>query len=276
VARFLLPAGEKNTRLEDPKSERRRAVFPARPEEKQVGLSLMEQSTPRKNLWLMDKETGELLPFSSGDKRIRRMRRRIGSWTTCVAAEWNKEINLKIMITLTYRPAQGWDANHVREFMKHVKKYLGDRLIAYAWVAEMQKRGAVHYHILIVTKRGKMLPKPDQVGWWTYGSSNIEAAKKPGYIMKYAQKGTPEDENQFPAGLRLFAVIITSAFIYDECKRLIFRSSTLPSWIQTIYIEGGITSAAFPRKRKGGGWLIEKKFFDTPWQIRWMADSLKA
>jgi len=70
--------------------------------------------------------------------RCNRMRKRIASWVEVL----NPVENLKfVLVTLTYAPIFEWEPNHVRTFMLSIKKVLGENLLAYAWVAELQKRG---------------------------------------------------------------------------------------------------------------------------------------
>lgn len=107
-------------------------------------------------------------------------------------------------VTLTYAPGEHWKPNHIRDFVTRLRMWqsrAGQKL-RYVWTAEMQQRGAVHYHLIIWLKMGVSLPKPDKRGWWPYGSTNREIAKNPvAYIAKYASKGA--DGPAFPAGIRI-------------------------------------------------------------------------
>lgn len=108
------------------------------------------------------------------------------------------------MVTLTYRPEVLWDTKHVSGFLDHCRKYLARRgfPLLYVWVAELQQRGAVHYHVVLWLPKGITLPKPDKQGWWKHGSTRIEWARRPvAYLAKYTSKG--EDVRKFPRGLRL-------------------------------------------------------------------------
>lgn len=129
----------------------------------------------------------------------------------------NKGLNANYrpaMITLTYRNKEDWQADHISKFLTNCRNWLGRRghKFHYVWVAELQERGAVHYHIIVWLPRGKQgfqrLPKPDKSGWWSFGSSQIVWAHKPvGYLTKYASKGndlTGDDMKKFPKGLRLY------------------------------------------------------------------------
>lgn len=108
------------------------------------------------------------------------------------------------MVTLTYAPGETWSGRHISGFLDTVRKWhkrLGKRM-HYVWTAEMQERGAVHYHVVFWLPSGYRLPKPDQRGWWPYGKTRIDPARTGvGYIAKYASKGA--DGPPFPKGVRI-------------------------------------------------------------------------
>ena len=56
------------------------------------------------------------------------------------------------MVTLTYAGVDDWRPNHIREFMQAFRKLYKKKLVGYAWVAELQERGAVHYHVMVYLK----------------------------------------------------------------------------------------------------------------------------
>ena len=108
------------------------------------------------------------------------------------------------MVTLTYAPGHTWRAQQVKEFLQLARKWHQARgqSMRYTWVAEMQDRGAVHYHVIFWLARHLRMPKPDKRGWWPHGSSRIEAVRYAvGYIAKYASKGA--DGPAFPRGVRI-------------------------------------------------------------------------
>lgn len=106
-------------------------------------------------------------------------------------------------VTLTYRPGVEWSPGHISTFLDCVRKWAARRAVAlaYVWVAELQRRGAVHYHVVMWVPKGVSLPKPDKQGWWRCGMSQTERARRPmSYLLKYTSKG---DLGSFPKGLRL-------------------------------------------------------------------------
>ena len=141
------------------------------------------------------------------------------------------------MVTLTYAPNQQWVAKDIAQFLDHVRKYFRryfkNYTFQYTWVAELQKRGAVHYHVILwlpfVRRSALHIPMPDKQGWWSKGSSNIELARNAvGYIAKYASKGHTDDNgNSFPRGTRLYAC----GGLNNESKREA-RFWRLPSYIR--------------------------------------------
>jgi len=139
--------------------------------------------------------------------RIRRMRRlkgRLYGWLRLVSALLNNYYS--VCVTLTYAPDQRWCGRDVSVFIKRVRdyyRYRGWRLV-YFWVAELQERGAVHYHVVLFVPKGHMLPKPDIQGWWRKGFTHIFAVNHfAAYLCKYLQKGM-EGKLRFPRGIRLF------------------------------------------------------------------------
>lgn len=107
-------------------------------------------------------------------------------------------------VTLTYKPGEAWQPNHLRDTLTAAREWhkrLGIKM-RYVWVAEMQERGAVHYHVIFWMPNGYKLPKFDTRGWWPYGSSEVKKARNPvGYLAKYASKG--DDGPAFPKGIRI-------------------------------------------------------------------------
>jgi hypothetical protein len=140
--------------------------------------------------------------------RLEKMRKRISAWAEVVQI-WRKDNpSTLIMVTLTYRRVDGYDAGHIRTYINRVRGMLKDRLIAWAWVAELQKRGAVHYHLMMVVKKGTRIPMPDKHGHWEHGMSEVQRARTPYYLLKYVGKEHQKDFARYPKGCRTYAVSI--------------------------------------------------------------------
>lgn len=121
-----------------------------------------------------------------------------------------------VMVTLTYEPGTTWQGRQISGFLDVVRKWHkkhGKRM-HYVWTAEMQKRGAVHYHVVFWLPSGLTLPKPDERGWWKFGKTNVIAARSGvAYIAKYASKG--DEAAEFPRGVRIHG----KGGLDDEGKR---------------------------------------------------------
>lgn len=217
------------------------------------------------------REVGLLMRFASAERtitvdtqeaRVRRMQRRIGAW----ADAWiGIEGVYLVMVTLTYRVGVQWRARHVSDFFRKVRMGMGRDVLSYAWVAELQKRGVPHYHVLFVVKQGRMLPKPDSAGWWPHGMTNIGVAESPYYVVKYASKC--EEWAKFPKGLRLFGIGIgkySEQWLGNRRWRVLLTA--VPSYVAARV---GLDFKAW-WKRVDGGYLVAYEgewldFIESPW-----------
>jgi hypothetical protein len=141
--------------------------------------------------------------------RHARLRRNVGvaaKLHSVAITEGRKHHNF-VMVTLTYT-RDTWQSTHMAAYIGHVRKWLDRRTgqqLRYIWVAEMQKRGVIHYHVLYFLPKGITMPKADKQGWWPHGSTRTERAVAPvQYVMKYASKF--DSKNGFPKGARTYAV----------------------------------------------------------------------
>lgn len=164
------------------------------------------------------------------------------------------------LITLTYREVDGWRARHVSGYLDCLRKWAHRQgfEIPYVWVAELQQRGAVHYHVVAWVPARLQVPKGDKRGWWPHGMTQRVRARKPvGYLMKYASKGT--GATSFPRSLRLHgAGGLTAA---GRAVRFWLR---LPTWIAR-------QARTFQRVTRlpGGFWLLEDtgELVRSPWEF---------
>jgi len=135
-----------------------------------------------------------------------------------------------LMLTLTYRPGVEWEPRHVTELQGHVRRWLKYRGLPcrYVWVAELQKRGVVHYHVLVWVPHRCRLPFPDRAGWWPYGDTNVvRATSATGYLSKYVSKGP--GAGTFPRGCRMHG-----AGGLSQAQARVRRWWLLPSYIRDI------------------------------------------
>lgn len=165
------------------------------------------------------------------------------------------------MLTLTYRDCDQWRPDHLTDAVRNIGRWLQRRShqCRYVWVAELQQRGALHYHVLVWLPRGLTLPKPDKQGWWPHGSTRIEWARKAvGYLVKYASKIQSKDSFRFPAGARLHG-----KGGLDVDGAAVCRWWSLPQWARELVDVGGAV------RRKGCG-LVERGTgvcLQSPWRV---------
>ena len=139
-------------------------------------------------------------------RRIRRLKGRLWGWLRLMSACLHGYY--PACITLTYAPSWDWCSRDVSVFLKRVREYYRRRgwRFVYFWVAELQERGAVHYHIVVFIPCGHKLPKPDLRGWWRKGFTNIMSVRSfASYLAKYLQKVESDGKGiWFPKGLRIY------------------------------------------------------------------------
>lgn len=165
------------------------------------------------------------------------------------------------MLTLTYEDATAWDGRHVSDLLMHIRKWLKRKgyPFRYVWVAELQKRGAVHYHICIWLPRGLTLPKPDKQGWWPHGFTNIKWAKKAvAYCLKYVSKLESKDV-RFPRGMRLHG-----SGGLDADVRAVKTWTFFPKWLHQQTCPDLKVSRV-----QGGGWVsrVTGEVFKSPFKV---------
>lgn len=198
--------------------------------------------------WIKNKETGLVIAIDTGYSRFNRMRKGIMNWVQ-IAQEIDGN---KYMIGLTYRPGEEWHQLDITEFLRKLKRGVGGRLLAYAWVAELQERGAIHYHVFVIVSKGSKLGHPDQSGWWSHGSSRVEKAKSAYYLATYIGKEYQKEFSKFPKGIRCFSVQVTGEG--DRKRRL--RVLRLPAWARKLAMIVGFDdiSGILELKKKHSQW----------------------
>ncbi len=173
-------------------------------------------------------------------KRLKRLRRSIwGAGSLHAAAVAGRRPDVCYFVTLTYVGVNDWKADHLskatEQYRRHCKRIKVP--CRYLWVAELQKRGAVHYHLLAWLPHGVTMPHWDQpttapsgrtvAPFWPHGMSNTEKARSGvGYLMKYVSKLDGVGAvTSFPDGLRLYGV-----GGLDHQARAVRTWYNLPEW----------------------------------------------
>lgn len=168
-------------------------------------------------------------------------------------------------ITLTYRNAEDWSPKHVAEYVNRLRQWAKRRKfqMPYTWVAELQGRGALHYHLVVWVPRRFKVPTPDASGMWSFGSSNLRhvtggCGGVMAYLGKYMSKNTPSTAHQFPKGARMFGA---GGLSPDDRREIRYRSA--PFWVRD---ELGTFADI---RRSVGGWVdvLTGMFIRSPWKV---------
>jgi hypothetical protein len=169
---------------------------------------------------------------------------------------WNKKF-----LTLTYADGGDWEGGHIAAFRKAMNHWCIARRVRlrFVWVAELQKRGAIHYHVIVWLPKGKYLPFADAQGWWPHGRTNIVNAQSPiGYITKYASKATAADALGYPKGARICGY----GGLQPEGRR------HLRYWNAPFWVRDELGGRADIRKVAGGYCnKLTGEFLPSPWRV---------
>lgn len=207
----------------------------------------------------------EKLLVNRDAQRVKRLRTSVGHVARLLhfdahsersAGLWNKKF-----ITLTYADADGWRPDHFAKFRKALWHWCRKHKVKcrYVWVAELQERGALHYHVVVWLPKGNFLPHADAAGWWPHGMTNVKAAQSPiSYIAKYASKTTAGQAAMYPKGARMHG----NGGLDLEGRR------HLRYWMAPMWVRDGLSGRADIRKVSGG--YVDKftgEFLASPWRV---------
>ena len=169
------------------------------------------------------------------------------------------------MQTLTYAgDNRQWKPEHISRYLDALRKWhysrTGSAKVRYAWVAELQQRGVIHYHVIVWLSAALTPPKPDtpwrrtdkrgnafhEPAMWPHGMSNRMRSTAPvAYLMKYASKIESKNVGTFPHGAR-----IHGAGGLDESGRCIRRWVLWPA-----YVQGNAAVSDRFKPAPGGGFI---------------------
>lgn len=226
------------------------------------GLSITQQSERKAFDWVS---------CGSVDGRLRRMRSGVGQSARVLEMECarvsrslGRSAFRLMFLTLTYRPDVDWSPSHVRDFLRRVDMWLRRRdlgSVRCVWVAELQDRGAVHYHVALWLPRRAYLPQADRRGWWPHGLTQTARAVAPiRYLQKYVSK-LGQKGGVFPKGIRLFGVRGMSS---DGAINARFWRA--PEWVRFAL---GVGSDL---RKVAGGWVdrLSGEFVASPWHVHFV------
>lgn len=155
-------------------------------------------------------------------------------------------------VTLTYRGVNDWQPRHLSNCLKVARRWCQKQRVRfrYVWVAELQKRGAIHYHLAIWLPKRIQLPKFDKNGWWPHGMTQRVVAKNPvGYLMKYLSKIGPLQA--FPKGARIHGFGGLNQDARSICSWL-----NLPTWCKQTFGVGELKTTSRGRVVRDTGEIL--------------------
>jgi hypothetical protein len=166
-----------------------------------------------------------------------------------------------VMQTLTVRPGYEWQPGHIGAYVRRVRSWAFRRGVEcrFAWVSELQGRGAIHYHVLWWLPSRMQLPKADKRGWWTHGSTNTKRVYAPvKYAIKYTSKGSSE-ATLYPKGCRIAG---SGGLVASQRHERAWWAC--PRWVRD---QSKIED--LPRRAKGGGFVLRSTGFlmRSPWVV---------
>jgi hypothetical protein len=200
----------------------------------------------------------------AAERRIARLKRSVWAGGTLHAmGEIAGSLSVCWFVTLTYRGVDDWRPQHIAGAIRRLRKWCKRSAMKcrYVWVAELQQRGAVHYHLLAWLPKGVPMPHWDAAdlgpAWWPHGMTNTQPAKAGvGYLMKYLSK--LGEFHRFPKGLRLYGM----GGLTDD-GRSIRAWLNLPEWVKRDH---GVGEA---RRRKAGiANAASGELLASPWKVK--------
>lgn len=176
---------------------------------------------------VLGKSDGSTMIVDAKRARLWHLRRRIFAWSKAVDKIACAPGVRKAMFRLSYDtegtlvPASNWAPLHISEFIDGLHARMGKRLLAYAWVAEVQRRGVIHYHVLLIFTGSAPVPDKEYRGrdarghmrnfkrLWPYGLSHCTwNVRTHFYLSSYVKKEYQKDFDKFPMGAHAWGVYV--------------------------------------------------------------------
>ena len=183
--------------------------------------------------------------------RVTRLRKGVGVGAKALLNLGEGPAENNVMVTLTYAgDNDDWKPRHVSDYIRKVRAWFKDRCpgqrLRYVWVAELQKRGVIHYHAVFFLPSGVRMPQADRKCWWPHGMTNTLKATAPvAYLMKYASKVESKSIGAFPHGARIYGIGGLDA-----------PGAAFKRWVLwPAYVQGNASVADRFRPAAGGGYL---------------------
>lgn len=254
-------------------------------QEKSVKIIEAREKAKRNNAWassrrMVNQHTGEIVSDKEGNPlSLADMSK---SWylekggrnnAFSIVKRLNKahsfQCDLKIyrpkFITLTFADtAESWDTERaIQKFLdtlRHWVKRQGVKMFAYFWTAEVQERGALHYHLLVLGM--PYIQKEQIAAWWSHGFVDIRAVDDIGRAFKYLAKylwkwghlaGDPES---LPAWWFLFSIYTKRRYGFSKWFTL-SPIERMPRWVkESLHRFCNLGDVQKASRAVGGGWDI--------------------
>lgn len=195
--------------------------------------------------------SAECITIDKDQARVTRLRKSVGVAGKCHLNVSPGVGDNNVMVTLTYAGTNAdWQPRHVSDYIRKVREWFKARCpgekLRYVWVAELQKRGVIHYHAVFFLPAGVRMPRADRKGWWPHGMTNTMKANRPvAYLMKYASKIESKTVGGFPRGARIHG-----------CGGLTSVGAAIRRWcLWPAYVQGNAAVGEPWRPAPGGGYL---------------------
>lgn len=169
-----------------------------------------------------------------------------------------------VLVTLTSQDLRTDEdmKHHLDKFLKWGRKHLGQWFAWYVWVAELQARGVLHFHVLLARRIPKALMLRLRKQWTEFysmgpGSFDIQQMRSAKgtakYIAKYVVKRPPQGEKRVS---RHNGVV----FVRDVFEGNAYALSGAARWGTKPAVEVFGSWGAFPGL---DGWHGTSEFYDS-------------
>lgn len=194
------------------------------------------------------------------ETRIKALRKNV--WAAGTLINQQKDRGFRCwFVTLTYRGVDDWKPAHLSDAMRRFRHWCKGLGFApsYVWVAELQQRGAMHYHLAVWLPSHVSMPMWDKSGrgrsaFWQHGMTNRQLARNAvGYLMKYMSKIGKHHE--YPKGARVYG-----AGGLTEPNRKIRSWLNWPQWLKQTHGVGEVVRRGGVRVVRETGEILEAAF----------------
>lgn len=148
---------------------------------------------------------------------------------------WLLDVRIRrgcLFVTLTFAGDGKNAKNEIRRFMDRLKKAYGIK--KYFWWCELQKRGVVHYHVVIPDVR--YIPKQFVASIWGNGFVDLVWISKLSDIYRYVMKYVHKLKKSYQQDYKRFAKLYWGFRVFGSNRLRSFNAKLmrLPAWLVGI------------------------------------------